>query len=140
MEIREITPGEAAAAAALESEALPAEAWSERQIREACLMDGVKYLAAFDVGEMIGAISVYTACGEVMNLSVAAAHRKKGCGGALLSAALHSAAEAGAGSVSLEVRADNIAAIRLYEKYGFERVGRRRALHGAEAYIMEKKL
>ena len=28
----------------------------------------------------------------------------------------------------------------LYEKYGFAQVGRRKALHGAEAYIMEKKL
>ena len=130
MEIREIAPGEAAAAAELESEALPAKAWSERQISEACLMDGVKYLAAFEQGELVGAVSVYAACGEIMNLSVAAGKRKRGFGGALLSAALLAAA----------VRADNTAAISLYEKYGFAQVGRRKALHGAEAYIMEKKL
>lgn len=140
MEIREIAPGEAAAAAALESEALPAKAWSERQISEACLMDGVKYLAAFEQGELVGAVSVYAACGEIMNLSVAAGKRKRGFGGALLSAALLAAAQAGAESVLLEVRADNTAAISLYKKYGFAQVGRRKALHGAEAYIMEKKL
>ena len=140
MEIREIAPGEAAAAAELESEALPAKAWSERQISEACLMDGVKYLAAFEQGELVGAVSVYAACGEIMNLSVAAGKRKRGFGGALLSAALLAAAQAGAESVLLEVRADNTAAISLYEKYGFAQVGRRKALHGAEAYIIEKKL
>ena len=62
---------------------------------------------------------------DIYSVATAEKHRKKGIGGKLLQAffdTLPSEVEA----VGLEVRESNSAAISLYEKHGFERVGLRK--------------
>ncbi len=58
---------------------------------------------------------------------VAAGHRRRGVGRALLLAAEEWARSAGVGKLELHVFPHNEAAIRLYESCGYEREGYRRA-------------
>ena len=62
---------------------------------------------------------------HVNNVAVREAYRRRGLGGALLSAALEQGRARGARKAFLEVRADNAAAQSLYARHGFEVVGRR---------------
>ena len=64
-------------------------------------------------------------CG-VLGMGVAATHRGRGIGAALLGATLERCAACGITRVELVVRADNAAAIALYRRHGFELEGRLR--------------
>ena len=70
--------------------------------------DHVQYLARVD-GELIGTASL---------------NRKPGCGAAsaLTEAVLAFARENGFAQLDIEVRSDNVRAIRLYEKFGFRKL------------------
>lgn len=71
------------------------------------------------------------AADEAEVLSVAVIERRRGQGGgkALFGRHLGQLAAAGARRVALEVDEDNAAAIRLYESFGFQKVGRRAAYY-----------
>lgn len=62
---------------------------------------------------------------ELLSIGVAPAHRGKGVATAVLRAALERCQRVGARSMFLEVATDNLAAQRLYEAHGFQRVGLR---------------
>jgi ribosomal protein S18 acetylase RimI-like enzyme len=62
----------------------------------------------------------------VLGMGVAASHRGQGLGSALLHATLEAASARGITRIELVVRADNAAAIALYERHGFELEGRLR--------------
>jgi ribosomal-protein-alanine N-acetyltransferase len=76
---------------------------------------------------------------HVSTLAVATAWRKRGLGELLLWSMLGRAAAMGAFEATLEVRVTNEGAQKLYQKYGFETVGRRRRYYqdnGEDAWIM----
>lgn len=66
---------------------------------------------------------------EVDNLVVAPAAKRQGIGRALLMEALHLAWQRGTKKAYLEVRESNLAAISLYELFGFRQVGKRRGYY-----------
>jgi ribosomal-protein-alanine N-acetyltransferase len=75
---------------------------------------------------------------EIHTIGVDAAYQGKGIGRQLLIALLE---YANGGTIFLEVRTDNDAAISLYESLGFVRVGMRRRYYrasGADAYTMRR--
>jgi [ribosomal protein S18]-alanine N-acetyltransferase len=75
---------------------------------------------------------------EIHTIGVDAAHQGQGIGRQLLTALLE---HANGGTIFLEVRTDNEAAISLYESVGFVRVGMRRRYYrasGADAYTMRR--
>lgn len=76
---------------------------------------------------LLGFIGIWLMAGEahIVTVAVRQSHRRMGIGERLLVAAIEQAMEFGQEVVTLEVRASNDAARRLYEKYGFENVGRR---------------
>ena len=81
--------------------------------------------------------------GQILNLAVDAAYRKKGYATAILSTLEADAREHGAKALSLEVRISNLPAIRLYEKNGFAAVGKRPNFYRApleDALVMKKDL
>ena len=81
--------------------------------------------------------------GQILNLAVDPAYRKKGYATAILSALEADAREHDAKALFLEVRASNLPAIRLYEKNGFSAVGRRPDFYRApleDALVMKKGL
>jgi putative acetyltransferase len=91
------------------------------------------------VGELsLKAISPRRAVRHVatLGMSVKAAWRRKGVGRALIAAALEWAPSAGIKRVELYVYARNAPAIALYEKFGFEVEGRRKAfIREGDAYL-----
>jgi L-phenylalanine/L-methionine N-acetyltransferase len=90
-------------------------------------------LVADDDGRIVGRLSIardeHPASKHVadLGLMVAASHRRRGIGRALLDAAVDWAREAGVRKLELHVFPHNEPAIRLYEEFGFEREGYRRA-------------
>lgn len=77
--------------------------------------------------QLAGFIAARLAADEmhVNNVAVREAYRRRGLGGALLSAVLEQGRARGARKALLEVRAGNAAAQSLYARHGFEVVGRR---------------
>jgi len=63
---------------------------------------------------------------HINNVAVREIYRRRGIGGALLSAILREGARRGARLALLEVRAGNLPAQALYTRYGFRAAGRRR--------------
>ncbi len=60
--------------------------------------------------------------GGIQNLGIVPSERNHGLGTALLLQALHGFRDRGLGRAYLEVTADNTAAIRLYQRFGFRRM------------------
>ena len=78
---------------------------------------------------------------EILTIAVLPPWRRAGLGGRLLDAALCASAAAGAEAMFLEAAADNTAALALYEKRGFQRVGLRKAYYGdKDAVVMRLNL
>jgi [ribosomal protein S18]-alanine N-acetyltransferase len=85
--------------------------------------------------ELLGYFVLMVAAGEahLLNLSISAAHQRRGHGSALLAQALVMAREGGAASLFLEVRPSNLAAIALYARFGFKRIALRRGYYPAHS-------
>ncbi len=101
--------------------------------------DQNKYLVAEENGKIIGYIGTEEISGEthIINMAVAPGERGKGYGKRLIEAVLDDE-----NVFFLEVRASNNAARKLYEKYGFEKVGVRKNYYednGEDACIMRRE-
>jgi ribosomal-protein-alanine N-acetyltransferase len=90
---------------------------------------------------IIGFTGFWIMAGEahITTIAVRQSHRGRGAGELLLLSAIELASQLAVTVVTLEVRASNTAAQRLYEKYRFNRVGQRRAYYTdnrEDAFIM----
>ena len=104
--------------------------------------DAAVYVAESDEGEIVGRLSVardpHPASAHVadLGLMVAAAHRRRGIGQALLRQAVDWARAHGVEKLELHVFPHNQPAIALYESFGFEREGyRTRHYRRADGYV-----
>lgn len=80
---------------------------------------------------------------ELLNLAVLPLVRRQGTGSRLLKHVRQEVARRGAERIFLEVRESNVAALRLYERFGFQPVGRRRGYYtqpAADAVILRCNL
>jgi ribosomal-protein-alanine N-acetyltransferase len=77
---------------------------------------------------VVGFVGIWMLVDEahIVTIAVRDSHRRRGVGELLVIAAIESALRERQSVVTLECRVSNAAALRLYEKYGFERVGLRR--------------
>ena len=116
---------------------LTTEAWrgaaeERRYLRAVRRSRDAAVLVAEDDGVLVGRLSLgrdpHPASAHVadLGLMVAASHRRRGIGRAMLDAAVAWAREAGVRKLELHVFPWNEAALALYEAYGFEREGLRR--------------
>lgn len=131
----------------LETELFGAEAWTAETWWAELAQRGRHYLVA-ESGEArlcgYGGILVNGADADIMTLAVAPAVQGRGYGAVLLQALLDLAAARGAQQVLLEVRADNAAAQRLYERLGFKRIAVRRGYYrtatgSVDAWVMRRR-
>ena len=90
---------------------------SERDVSLVCIVDGC-VAGYIELGDFIDTLSVN-------RIATHPDHRKKGVAAALLAKAGETARLKQIGELSLEVRASNLAARSLYEKFGFTLVGKR---------------
>jgi ribosomal-protein-alanine N-acetyltransferase len=106
--------------------------WSENIFRD-CLRVGYTCRALDLAGQIIGYAVMSLGAGEahILNLCVREEFRIVGFGRRLLEHMLERAAASGVGEAFLEVRPSNLAAIRLYQRLGFEQIGIRRGYYQA---------
>ena len=92
-------------------------------------IDAILKVAVFHV-HIVGYVCIRSLLDITHVLDLAVKHdvRRMGIGSLLLVSAMqeHRRMKPGVKSLTLEVRESNIAAIKLYEKFGFDEVGRRR--------------
>jgi ribosomal protein S18 acetylase RimI-like enzyme len=131
--------------------AATAEEWRRRRIRTGLAMlagggvrSGWRLVRRGPLEERlmppIGAGALYVAA-----MAVESHHRRKGIGALLMDHAIELAQKQGLRVVALDVRPDNMAAIRLYERHGFVTVSdrhrpARRGLPAATSLRMERTL
>jgi len=136
-------PGDVPALAALHARAFPpAEAWGEVAITTMLRMEGgFGLLARERAGEApLGFVLARAVAGEaeILTLAVDPDARRRGLGHRLLAETLAEAARRGAGSLFLEVSAENEPARALYHRAGAAVVGRRRRYYadGTDALVL----
>ncbi len=124
--IRKAMTEDVHAIAEIEKASIP-QPWSEAAFADALAQENAVTLVAEANGETAGFITGVFLFdnADIYSVATAEQHRQKGIGSTLLQAffdTLPSEVE----TVGLEVRESNSAAISLYEKHGFERVGLRK--------------
>lgn len=117
------------------------EPWSERLFwSELGQLDTRHYVVALSDGAVVGYAGLcdYPDEAFVQTIAVAPAAQGQGLGGRLLVDLLEEATRRRQRTVSLEVRADNEAAQRLYAAHGFTRTGVRRGYYpgGVDALVL----
>jgi tRNA threonylcarbamoyladenosine biosynthesis protein TsaB len=109
--------------------------WDEAALRALLAGPGVFALAGHHEGRMAGFVLARAAGGEaeILTLAVLPAARRRGLGHALMRAAARRAAALGAESLFLEVGTENPAALALYARLGFARVGARKGYYDSRS-------
>ena len=118
-----------AAVAALERETFK-NPWSEQALALLCgematgvvVMDGARAAA-------YGGMMCVAGEGQITNIGTSPDYRRRGLGAAVMAALIAEAQARGLCEISLEVRESNVAAIALYEKFGFTEDGIRKGFY-----------
>ncbi len=131
MTVSKMTAAEIAAVAALDRRLFSGESWSEKDF-ESSLSDATRFFWVAREGDaLLGfcGLSMVLDQGDILNIGVEPSARGKGIGSALLQAAVEQFRTAGGKELFLEVRASNLAAKALYEKFGFRQLSVRRGYY-----------
>ena len=102
--------------------------WSEQSINEEMSKENSVFLMAFEDETPIGYVGLSTILDEgyMGNLGVVEEYRRKGIGRALMNELINECKAMDSAFVTLEVRASNTPAVKLYESLGFTEAGRRK--------------
>lgn len=140
-----LKPTDAARCAELEAQLFDGDdPWPERAFLAELAAKHIRYVAARDGDKLVGYAGIARLGRkkpyeyEIHTIGVDPAYQGQGIGGRMLADLLD---HAQGGTVFLEVRTDNEAAIKLYESFGFTNVGLRRRYYrasGADAYTMRR--
>ncbi len=139
-EIRLINKGEEGEASFVEKTCLETP-WSKSQIEN--LPENCIYAVAISNQKVVGIASMYLVFGEgqVMNIAVLPEYRKNRLGEGLMTYLVNAAVAQDCETMVLEVAENNLPAISLYKKFGFEAFGKRKGFyHGTDALVMAKSI
>ena len=129
---------------AIEKSAYGKEAWTMAQLKEESAAKDRMYVVGEFGGELIAYAGVVNLAGtaDVLTLTVADPHRRKGIGRELLRRLIDWSRTQKCEAIMLEVRVGNEEAIPLYESFGFIEISRRKDYYGPgkTAIIMRKEL
>jgi len=133
MRIRHASAADIPDLMALEKRAATAAHWSKKQY-ETAFSDELPYRVVLILEEEAGVQAFIAGRAldkewEIENIVVAAGARRRGFGTRLLEEFIDWARDRGADTVFLEVRESNLAARRLYERWDFVEIGRRKRYH-----------
>jgi len=129
--LRAARPTDIEAMASLERQAF-SDPWPASAFRDLIRQSHARLTVALDArGELCGYCILLHVLdeGEIANIAVDPAWRRRGIASRLLDAALDDVIALGLTTVFLEVRVSNEPARRLYESRGFAPIGRRRAYY-----------
>ncbi len=128
MHIRPATVEDIPALISISLESETAAHWTEVQFRNALIGPHPRrtVLALVESG-VLGFVAAVEIAGEweLENIVVAASERRKGFAERLMTALLGEIQNSGGNVIHLEVRESNFPARKLYEKWGFQQVGKR---------------
>lgn len=118
--------------AAIEKECFSSP-WSLEGIKEELRNDSARFFVFRQNGRAVGYIGSHIVLDEcyIANVAVLPDFRRKKIGERLIERAMKAARDEGCSFISLEVRVSNSAAISLYEKMGFERIGERKNFYSS---------
>lgn len=125
----------------LESLCFPADCWSESSVRASLSRPDVFYGFEYWENKAVGyflAAAAYDE-GELYRIAVLPQYRGQGKGSALMNMFI-SRCSREAERIFLEVRASNKAAIALYEKFGFIRIGTRKNYYGDDDGVIYQRV
>jgi [ribosomal protein S18]-alanine N-acetyltransferase len=132
---------------ALEPLLFPDDQWSEQSFRDELgqVPDSRWYVVAERDAVLVGYAGIMFGVdqADILTLAVAPEHQDSGVGRALLDALLLEAAGRRVAEVLLEVRADNVPALRLYKSAGFEQIARRRGYYAngsVDGVVLRRRL
>jgi len=119
--------------------------WSENAFRSELENPKARFFAAEYAGSVIGYIGAHNILSEVFitNISVLPSFRRRGVASKLLKHIIDISVSENADLITLEVRESNMAAIELYQKFGFQKAGVRKAYYEKpteDAILMTKYL
>jgi [ribosomal protein S18]-alanine N-acetyltransferase len=146
IEIREMTEADIDQIMAIEKRSFAAP-WSKRLFKET-----ISFPLSFNIvvrkkvdNEVVGYANFYVIGSEVqvLNIAVDPESRKKGYAAKLLGCAIETLVAGKAEDFFLEVRISNADAIRLYEGFGFKRIGVRKKYYtetNEDAIVMHLKV
>ncbi len=140
IKVKKVTDSDASNLAEIEVQALGKEVWTAEGIKQTMSLNG-HYFGAFINGKLIGhgGMTIAADEGYITNIAVLPEFRRRGVATEIVKALLDFAKTADLQFLSLEVRASNIAAISLYDKFGFTNRGIRKDFYNApkeDALIM----
>ena len=144
LNIRRAVEGDLADLVALENQSFSGDRLSARQWARHLDSDSAMILVALGERHLIGALVLFFRRGNdiarLYSLAIAAESRGLGLGNSLLEAGERAARRRACRRMRLEVRADNAAARRVYERRGFRVIGERKAYYedGEDAIRYEK--
>jgi [ribosomal protein S18]-alanine N-acetyltransferase len=132
IEFRRLASGDLEAIERIERRSYPTP-WSRSMFASELAKPSSISLGAFEAetGELVGylVISRYVDAWHVMNIAVAPEHRRRGIAAALFERLFELTGGDGRRGYTLEVRISNEAAIKLYERLGFQSRGVRRGYY-----------
>ncbi|MEA2024464.1 MAG: ribosomal protein S18-alanine N-acetyltransferase [Actinomycetota bacterium] len=137
MIIRTMSRSDVPAVAMLEREIYP-QPWSARILFDELAQDGRTYYVVTDDGEILGygGVMLIEDDAHITTLAVIPGFRRMRLGTRLLLALVERAVENGSRHLTLEVRATNTDAQRLYERFGFTPVGKWKDYYAGEDAIV----
>lgn len=138
VKFRTMARSDVPAIATLERKIYP-QPWSARVFFDELAQENRVYLVATDDDEMLGygGVMLNEQDAHVTTLAVVPEVRRRRLGTRLLLALIEQAVERGARHLTLEVRATNTNAQRLYERFGFAPVGKWKGYYeGEDAIVM----
>jgi ribosomal-protein-alanine N-acetyltransferase len=126
--VRPMTAADVPAVVAIETEAFTTP-WEPDTFEGLLGREGVELLVFEEPGSGVLGYAVLWCVldqGELANIAIRPDLRGQGLGARLLSAVLETCRRRGVAHLFLEVRDSNVAALALYERFGFAVVGRRK--------------
>ena len=130
----------------LEQRSFAGDRMSRRQYRRHLASETARVLVACDRSRLLGSAVLFfrqrSTAGRLYSLATDPLARGRGVGRALLDAVVDAGRQRGCQVLGLEVRSDNHAAIALYERAGWLRVGRYASYYedGADAWRYRLRL
>ena len=140
LQLRDMSPGDIARVMEIER-ACFSMAWRETTFESLLRRTDTDLVVAITDGTLVGYAVAWTIVdqAELGNVAVKEDSRGRGVGRALVDAAMDRVRRRGAEECFLEVRESNLSAQGLYQKCGFEVVGRRRKYYASpieDAFVM----